>query len=112
MKKDVKQAMARARIPDCSGGPMSLAMDDRRTLAAEIERLQAIVAKLPKTKDGVYVVPTRDRVWFIERGYKTAMQYEIYWDGDDWRVATHCGERPLVADCFSTRAAAEAAEGE
>ena len=39
-------AMKRAQIPDHSAGPMSLAMEDRRVLAKEIERLRAEIDEL------------------------------------------------------------------
>ncbi len=40
MKQEATKAMARAGIPDHSAGPMSLAQADRRTLAAEVEKLR------------------------------------------------------------------------
>ena len=46
MKSECKAAMKRASIPDCSAGPMSRAMEDRRILTAEIESLQAEVKGL------------------------------------------------------------------
>ena len=41
MNQKLQAAMKRSHVPDCSAGPMSLAMEDRRTLAKEIERLEA-----------------------------------------------------------------------
>ncbi|KKM73029.1 hypothetical protein LCGC14_1414630 [marine sediment metagenome] len=38
--KALSGALKRAKIPDCSAGPMSRAQEDRRILAAEIERLK------------------------------------------------------------------------
>ena len=36
---EVREAIARANVPDCSAGPMSLAKQDRRTLAAYVKTL-------------------------------------------------------------------------
>ena len=38
--KALSHALKRSKIPDCSAGPMSRAQEDRRILAAEIERLR------------------------------------------------------------------------
>jgi len=46
MSEEVQKAMARAKIDDASSGPMSLAKQDRRVLAAEIKRLRAVVEDL------------------------------------------------------------------
>ena len=44
----LEKALKRSRIPDCSSGPMSLAKEDRRVLADEVERLGAEKAWLSK----------------------------------------------------------------
>ncbi len=43
MNSKCKAAMKRASIPDCSAGPMSRAMEDRRILTAEIEQLNRTI---------------------------------------------------------------------
>ena len=81
--------------------------------AAEIKRLQAIVDKLPKTKDGVPVVPGEDVVWHPaianEEGELSPLDVH----------ASRCAswqEVPTVAfavsECYSTREDAEAAKEE
>lgn len=40
MNQCAVDAISRSKIPDCFAGPMSLAMQDRRVLAAEVERLR------------------------------------------------------------------------
>lgn len=48
-KKLIKESLKRSKVPDCSSGPMSLAKEDRRILAAEVERLQKRVAELEQS---------------------------------------------------------------
>ncbi|MCP4571444.1 MAG: hypothetical protein GY838_03760 [bacterium] len=64
-----------------------------------VEQLEAIVAKLPKTADGVPVVPTVDEVWICYRGETPAQPTMC-----TWRLMDVRGD-----ECYSTR---EAAEGE
>jgi len=67
--------------------------------AVEIERLRAVVDKLPRTADGVPVVPGLDTVWITwsEEAKQTLCT---------WRLMHLRGHR-----CYSTREAAEAAGG-
>ena len=101
------------------------ALERRAALEAEITRLRAIVDKLPKTADGVPVVPGADKVYRIAAGdefdnpreTKNGVEISMNWRG--W-VATFfsdlrrfgdtylCGEDP--SKCFSTREAAEKAK--
>ena len=84
---------------------------------AMVERLQAIVDRLPKTKDGVYVVPGEDTVWacgfFGATGRLVpcaeAREYEIslYDLGPENELEYVMSDQ--VGKCYSTRAAAEAA---
>ena len=72
-----------------------------RQLREEVERMKGIVDKLPKTADGVVVIP-----WVDE---------EIYHNGDRaaWYTKkltnTMTGQIVTVAECYSTRKAAAAA---
>lgn len=83
--------------------------------AAEINRLQAIVDRLPVTKDGVHAVPgdvelfhPAHQIHVLDRFWQSA--------GGDWMVQNsrsyEAGARymaEVVSDCYSTREAAEAA---
>jgi hypothetical protein len=92
-----------------------------QTVQDELERLQAIMERLPMTADGVRVVPG-DRVWNRE-----TLQASFVWAGEDgiagpdgwysthfmrWK---HRGRKRSgycdvpISGCYSTREAAEAA---
>ena len=84
---------------------------------AEIERLQAIENRLPKTKDGVRVVPGQDQAWgfrggmwrqgwVVAQGAHDSGAVEISFEAGGWPV--FC--MPDVSDCYSTLEAAEAAQ--
>ena len=105
--------------------PVMIAVKEYRHLRAKIERLQEIVAKLPKTADGVPVVPGQAIWYWLEKN-----------NGDvaspaEARQATspilacckiYCfNPTSVMSDmdgwighrfCYSTREAAEAAKGE
>ncbi len=70
--------------------------------ADELERLQGIVDKLPKTADGVPVVPGA-RVW----------QTPADWYGVhiSMNAGSYCGTLPEWNEVYSTREAAKAAGG-
>lgn len=74
--------------------------------ALETAAAWAIVDRLPKTADGVPVVPGRDTV-FHPDGINGSHGREIEFRYGTWRAGRH-----LVFDCYSTReAAAESAGG-
>lgn len=81
----------------------------------EIQRLRAIVDKLPTTADGVTVVPGIDYVWIVRNG-EALRGLVLTCFHDDWyadlRWQTEnggwCGA-PSVSECYSTREAAEKA---
>lgn len=54
----LEKALKRSQIPDCSSGPMSLAKEDRRVLAAEVERLRL---ELQDTRNAVRLVAQAKR---------------------------------------------------
>lgn len=89
-----------------------------REIAAKLVTLESLVAKLPKTKDGVSVVPTVDTVWCVIRGNVIELPYwlhgggvtqavdedgagYIWLGGGRWEYA-----RYDVMDCYSTEEAA------
>ncbi len=79
-------------------------------MLAKIERLQAIIDKLPKTADGVPVVPGMilfDPVW-IDRHFP--IEELLVYCPDATRSEWHDGEVD-VSQCYSTKAAAKAAKG-
>ncbi len=88
---------------------------DVRQLISEIERLQAIVDKLPRTADGAPVAPGMD-VYFCgmddPRSMRTETIDSVAWT---WKGVWLCWrDSPLKpgrmpSDCYSTREAAEAA---
>jgi len=96
----------------------------RAEQADEIERLRAIVAKLPKTKDGVPVVPGM-MVW-LRPGTELMVSVQDHTTTlQDWKVlhvatggtlgivlqGTDLSATIYAEDCHGTRKAAEAAEG-
>ncbi|KKN11270.1 hypothetical protein LCGC14_1028270 [marine sediment metagenome] len=79
-------------------------------LREERDRLQAIVDKLEKTKDGVHVVPG-DTVWRPEEDGTISKRW-VGWgveDGVYWAYYGIKGEPYRVFECYSTLAAAEQA---
>jgi hypothetical protein len=81
-----------------------------RAAADRIEELEAIVEKLPKTADGVIVVPGMQGVWISPHQVTAGIRecfggLEAEYDGDN-------GPEHMPFDqTYSTRAAAEAAKG-
>ena len=73
-----------------------------RTLAAEVDRLEAVVARLPKTADGVPLVDG-DRVW-VPDGTEYIYSHPI--DTDLLYYRTECGVGLFASACYSTRDAA------
>ena len=85
------------------------AHDCRAVLHKEIERLQAIVDRLPKTADGVPVVPYVSVVWANPMYFGHVIPKHVNDDGAIWL----CGNGgPPVSQCYSTPEAAEAARTE
>ena len=69
-----------------------------------IAELEAIVEKLPKTADGVAVVP-EETVWFRGMGLTVRWHHSLQrWAGVQ---GSWC---PDISSCYSTREAAEAAK--
>ena len=93
-----------------------------QVLLDHIERLEQIVAKLPVTRDGVMVLdmPGDGEVFYphdgrVDGGFPSF--YDGEWYAEIWltEACGCCSEETSIhfADCYSTRAAAEAAlEGE
>jgi hypothetical protein len=76
--------------------------------------LRAIVDRLPKTADGVLVVPTVDCVFDINGDATMQFVYAAFsWltghDKKEWCAKYSSGQYRLVSRCYSTREAAEAA---
>lgn len=100
------------------------AISQRDAALAEVERLRAIVDRLPKTADGVHVVPG-DRVWHPQMagnwafGLTVMANDEAGAEPDMWCacVCTTIGpdnfvasvQDEPVANCYSTPEAAKAA---
>jgi len=79
-------------------------------IEARVKALEALVARLPKTADGVPIAGDMV-VWLCEEG---AINPKIVW-GTKWSglCGTHIlfeHESRLPGECYSTREAAEAAE--
>ena len=81
-----------------------------RVLAAEVERLEAIVDKLSKTADGVLIVPEM-RVWgyhHIDGLIEGTVQFNLSiigeFNGYGWPILE-------AKDCYSTHEAAERQKG-
>ncbi len=78
----------------------------------EIERLQAIVAKLPKTADGVRVTPAME-LWVRQDGeilhfYATCIDFVA----EGWLTQYGMHEWFIDEDCYSSEEALKAAEAE
>ncbi len=71
----------------------------------QVESLQAEREKLPKTKDGVHVVPGVDRVWLSDDEPVSAPVCTHNPHAGEWVHPSN------VMHCFSTRAALEASHG-
>lgn len=101
-------------LPKCEcGATRGLFTDGGRSrcpacVCKERDELRAIVDKLPKTADGVPVVPGRDFVYW---------RYDS--EGRRWHVLNRLMVLPVgggasepLSECYSTREAAEAAKAE
>lgn len=75
-------------------------------LGQQYEKLQGVLDKLPKTADGVSVVP--GMTIFNCHGDEAEAILKAYEDGDWWWGK---GPRAYFDECYSTKAAAEAAKG-
>uniref|UniRef100_A0A6H1ZYX8 Uncharacterized protein n=1 Tax=viral metagenome TaxID=1070528 RepID=A0A6H1ZYX8_9ZZZZ len=72
-------------------------------IVAEVERLQAIVDKLPKTADGVSVVPGKDEVWLLGNPPTCCSVFSNHSGAGEWVHTSN------IQHSYSTREAAEAA---
>lgn len=70
---------------------------------ARAAALESLVEKLPLTDDGVRVVPGRDTIYWEEMA-----SGEMQFIDGEWWWSYHAGRR--VSDCYSTRAACQAAQ--
>ena len=92
-----------------SFGSVEKLADHFADLDAAYRELRAIVDKLPKTADGVSVVPHVDIVWAICNG---RIESRHWYRGDrSWVYGELSQYTVRVDECYSTRAAAEAAKG-
>lgn len=85
-------------IANCRRDSRTVSGSERRALCDEIERLRAIVGRLPKTSDGVPVLPG-DRM-FCRCGMGPAKEV---------LVPPQAPIDSVFPGCYSTREAAEAA---
>ena len=87
--------------------------DELLDIIAERDELLKVVEKLPKTADGVPVVP-ETTVWYPEAGYMN--EGVVRWDGGDYyakfQPMDQWSPRVAVSDCYSTEQAAKEAGGE
>jgi hypothetical protein len=81
---------------------------DIRKAADELDRLQGIVGKLPKTADGVSIVPVDDTVWHPVFGECVTIAEKM---ARPWVIKFYENVIP-VSDCYSTKDAAEAANSQ
>lgn len=84
------------------------AIDELREAAAEIERLQAIVSRLPRTADGMPIAPGM-KLWTVFDGSDVTVNWFCRGHGTGvWLMDTDRGNR-TESECYSTREAAEKA---
>ncbi|MBI5724399.1 MAG: hypothetical protein HZA50_10610 [Planctomycetes bacterium] len=69
-------------------------------LEAENARLRAIVNRLPKTADGVPVIPFVDQVYSVQKSDISDEPALVDWHSRDWGWCIH--EAEPVSQCFST----------
>jgi hypothetical protein len=104
-------AMTREQLHDKSAIAAELAWRDAR-----IAELEAIVAKLPKTADGMPVVPQVAHVWYVHPtgkvvGFAPTIDdiTQGWWCHNGGRDPDDNWTHVTLADAYSTRQAAEAA---
>ncbi len=73
---------------------------DHAQLVAENARLRAIVNRLPKTADGVPVIPFVDQVYSVQKTNSSDEPTMVDWYSRDWGWCIH--EAEPVSQCFST----------
>ena len=100
--KPIDIAAERAIYKETNGGICLVTVAQYRKALDELERLRAIVDKLPKTADGVPVVPGLDNVW-VKNGPNVRPSESM----TTWRLL-----QVRRSYCYSTREAAEAAKQE
>ena len=68
-----------------------------------IEQLEAVVEKLPKTADGVELIPARDRAYFLDTRGQT-LSGRVYWreDTEDWWIMWAGALMQPVCESYST----------
>ena len=79
-------------------------------LEAELARLRAIVAKLPTTKDGGYVIPTISVVYHPDERDSQGRLIPLRVSSSDVAGSWMAGRCDAVEGCYSTPEAAEAAK--
>ena len=80
--------------------------------AARCDMLRSVVDKLPKTADGVIVVPERDFVWFPIGGLGPPLKLVVRWhSGMRGWVGLGGAACPFVESCYSSEEAASHATG-
>ena len=94
--------------------------DCKQEVCSRVKRLRFIVDKLPKTADGVSVVPYKDNVWCEHEGVivqsKDILWAELHWMTKSnekrwWARFPADGFYKVVELCYSTQEAVEAAKG-
>ena len=107
------------RLGDWGWREIAVAAADHAHCAEQrIAALEAIVAKLPKTKDGVAVVPCVDRLWYPYPGRQAVpsqgWSWSPFWARDKWSLVfmpyLGGGSHFCPEECYSTKEAADAAE--
>ena len=109
-KKILRESIKRIKKPNrIPYSPTTLEYVTLRSAATNVlhryEELQAIVDKLPKTADGVVVVPGMT-LWAVDtEGETLEIDYNEY---GPWIKSVECEQWDLMETTYSTREAAEA----
>jgi hypothetical protein len=98
--KRAREELAAIKRPD----ELTRLRSDLARMTLERDQLQAIVDKLPKTADGVPMVPGYDQVYLAMRGDDGTL-HSLSKTAATWRLLDL-----RAKDCYSTREAAEAAK--
>lgn len=107
--KPVEQRLRTMALPDQDGHrPWFWATLEEA--AVEIERLKAIVDKLPKTADGVPVYPYMPVYLLRDGEVHSITAMEVHRDTGEWFTYFDCDFYCLDDECYSSREAAEAAK--
>lgn len=106
--EDIRDLPGELRAPCDWCHPCYTCRDLMRDAADEIDRLQAIVDRLPKTEDRVPIYPGLEAFTTYDSGPILVEAFHRCYSNRAWLIDTDRGPR-MASECWSTREAAEKA---